>query len=67
MQKGRCESGAESVSEKEESSNIYTCNQQSFSLSKKRSLAQKEFFDNEWVMFESSARVNMNESCNKNR
>ena len=36
-----------------------TCNQQSFSLSKKRSIGQKQFFDNEWVMFESSARVNL--------
>ena len=59
MQKGRYElSGAESVSEKGGKFE-HTCNQQSFSLSNKRSLGQKQLFDNEWVMFESSARVNL--------
>ena len=60
MQKGRCESGAKSVSEKEENSKIHVINNlNSFSLSEKRSLGQKQFFDNEWVMFESSATVNL--------
>ena len=61
MQKGRYElSGAESVSEKGGKFE-HTCNQQYFSLSNKRSLGQKQLFDNEWVMFESyaSARVNL--------